>query len=82
VAIGSIPAGTLEVEDLSGTATISRVTAETLNLRAGEIIYLVNNLAYAMRLEYGWSKQAPGGMVRTTLLEFGAVVSEAASSGI
>lgn len=79
VAIGSIPAGTLELNDKDGSATISRVTAETLNLSAGQIIYLVNNLAYARRLEFGYSKQAPAGMVRITVTEYGAIVTDAVS---
>lgn len=79
VAIGSIPAGTLELNDKSGAATISRVDAAVLGLKAGEVIYLVNNLAYARRLEYGHSKQAPSGMVRLTLQEFPGVVNKAAS---
>lgn len=79
VAIGSIPAGTLDLTDPSGSATISRVDAAVLQLKAGDIIYLVNNLNYAQKLEFGWSKQAPSGMVRTTVLEFGAVVTQAAN---
>lgn len=80
VAIGSVPTGTLTLNDKSGTATISRITAATLGLKAGQVITLVNNLAYARRLEYGYSKQAPGGMVRLTVTRFGAVVSQAAQS--
>ena len=79
VAIGSIPAGTVEIDDKDGTATISKVDAETLKLKAGETIYLVNNLEYARPLEYGHSRQAPSGMVRTTLSEFPQVVQTAAS---
>jgi hypothetical protein len=79
VAIGSIPAGTLEINDKAGTATIAKVTAATLQLKAGQVITLVNNLAYARRLEYGHSKQAPNGMVRLTVTEFGAVVNKAAA---
>lgn len=79
VAIGAIPAGTLEIDDKAGTATIARMTATALNLKAGEIIYLVNNLEYARALEYGHSKQAPGGMVRITVAEFNAAVNKAAS---
>lgn len=30
-------------------------------------IYIHNSLPYARRLEYGWSKQAPAGMVSVTL---------------
>jgi len=79
VAIGAIPAGTLEVNDKDGSATIAKVTAETLGLKAGEVIYLVNNLEYARSLEFGHSKQAPAGMVRISVLEYGAVVTKAVS---
>lgn len=79
VAIGSIPSGTLDLTDKSGSATISKVTAAALGLKAGDIISLVNNLSYAQGLEFGRSKQAPSGMVRTTVLEFGGVVTQAAN---
>jgi hypothetical protein len=79
VAIGSIPSGTLELSDKDGGATIAQVTAETLGLKAGDVITLVNNLDYARSLEYGHSKQAPAGMVRTTVQEYGAVVAQAAN---
>lgn len=79
VAIGNIPAGTLAIDDKSGTATMAKVTAATMRLNAGEVIHLVNNLAYARALEYGHSKQAPNGMVRLTLAEFPQVVRKAAS---
>lgn len=79
VAIGSIPAGVLELNDKDGSATIARVTAETLNLKAGETIFFVNNLSYAWRLEFGHSKQAPTGMVRVTVLEWNQAVNKAAS---
>lgn len=79
VGIGAIPAGTLELNDKAGTATISRVTAATLGVSAGQTIYLINNLSYARRLEYGWSKQAPEGMVRKSVAEYPQVVRAAAS---
>lgn len=80
VAIGSIPSGTLELNDKDGTATISKVQAAALNLKAGQTVYLINNLSYANRLEYGWSKQAPNGMVRLTIVEFHGIVDEAATT--
>lgn len=79
VAIGSIPAGVLAIDDKSGSATISKMTAAVLGLKAGQVIYLVNNLEYARPLEYGHSKQAPAGVVRTTLQEFPQVVAKAAN---
>lgn len=78
VAIGSIPSGVLQIDDKDGTATLSKITAATLGLKAGQTIYLVNNLEYARPLEYGHSKQAPKGMIRTTIAEFPQVVNKAA----
>lgn len=80
VAIGSIPEGTLQLDDKAGTAAMAKVTAAALQLEAGQVIYLVNNLEYAQALEYGHSKQAPAGMVRLTIAEFNSVVDRAAQS--
>lgn len=45
------------------------------------VVWIANGLPYAERLENGWSKQAPAGMVRLTVLEvqqfIKAVVAEA-----
>lgn len=77
VAVGSIPEGTTVAIDV--TAAVTRVEAVTLGAKAGDIIYLVNNLPYARRLEYGHSKQAPAGMVRVTIAEYNSVVAKAVS---
>ena len=76
VSIGSVPSGTLELEDKSGTATVSKATAAALGMRAGSIITLANNLPYGPRLEDGYSGQAPGGMVALTVQEFERVVRQ------
>ena len=78
VAIGSMPTGTLEIDDKVGTATISKVQAEVLGLKAGQSIFLMNNLPYALPLEYGSSKQAPSGMVRLTVQRFQPIVEAVA----
>lgn len=70
VAIGSLPNGTLDLNDASGTATVSKATATTAGVKAGDVIYLVNNLPYAQRLEDGYSGQAPAGMVALSVQEF------------
>lgn len=80
VAIGSIPADTIELEDKGGTATIARAAATVLGLKAGDIIYCVSSLAYIRRLEFGYSKQAPAGMVRISAAEYPGVVRQAAAS--
>lgn len=76
VAIGTAPSGTLELDDKSGQASIGKVQAAALGLKVGDIIYLANNLPYAMRLEEGYSQQAPAGMVSLTVQEFQAVVRQ------
>lgn len=78
VSIGAIPSGTVELNDKTGQATISSVQAEVLNLKAGEIIFLVNNSSYSLPLEYGHSSQAPNGMVRLTVQEFQPIVDAVA----
>jgi hypothetical protein len=70
VQIGSVPSGTLELEDRSGAATINTATAAAAGLQAGDVIYLVNNLPYIQKLEDGSSKQAPAGMVGLAVQDF------------
>lgn len=51
--------------------------AKALTLPVGGVVYLSNGLPYAQRLEYGWSQQAPAGMVRVTVAEFDNIVAGA-----
>ena len=76
VAIGTIPSGTLELNDKSGQATINKVQAASMGLVAGDVIYLTNNLPYAVPLEEGYSQQAPAGMVALTVQDFQSVVAQ------
>lgn len=76
VAIGAAPTGTLELDDKTGQASIGAVQAASLGLKAGDVIYLANNLPYAQRLEDGHSQQAPAGMVGLTVQEFQSVVEQ------
>lgn len=39
--------------------------------KMGDTVYIYNNLIYSVPLEYGWSTQAPSGVVRTTLALMG-----------
>jgi hypothetical protein len=73
VAIGSVPSGTVEIDDKEGTATIGAVQAQGMGLKIGDVIYLANNLPYIERLEEGSSKQAPAGMVRLTQQRWQAI---------
>lgn len=78
VEIGTIPDGVLDLYDESpnGIATINAATAVALNVKAGDIITLVNNLPYAQVLEEGHSTQAPQGMVALTIQEFQEVAKK------
>ena len=38
--------------------------------KMGDTVYIYNNLIYSVPLEYGWSTQAPNGVVRITLAFF------------
>lgn len=45
-------------------AHIAEVLAKAEGFKVGGIVYMTNSLAYAQRLEFGYSGQAPQGMVR------------------
>lgn len=76
VAIGAAPSGTLSLDDASGTATISKAAGQTAGVKAGDVIYLANNLPYAKSLEDGSSGQAPAGMVALTVQQFQSIASK------
>lgn len=78
VSIENIPIGTVNQSDESGSETIAEIVKVASELKGDQAIYLVNNLPYARRLEYGWSKQAPGGMVRLTVQEFQSIIKQIA----
>ena len=64
-----------EKVDPDGGPTIKKLTAEMKSYPqdAFPVIYLQNNLPYAERLENGYSKQAPNGMVGITYAELAAL---------
>ncbi len=63
--------------DPSGNEAIAALLAQVQALTIGQTAYIVNNLPYAVPLEYGHSTQAPAGMVRVTLANFQRIVDEA-----
>lgn len=65
--VGALPAGVKQdATDSTGAQAISAAAEKVNKTPAGNIVYLANNLPYIRRLEYGYSKQAPGGMVRVS----------------
>ena len=77
--IGSPASAQLSSVDTNGSATAANAANVANRLEAGSIFYLTNNLPYGERLEYGYSKQAPSGMVRVTLAEYEKILRLEAS---
>lgn len=77
VSIGAPASGiTLEV-DPSGSAALVKINETVADAKMGDTIFLVNALPYSVRLENGWSKQAPAGMVGVSVLEWQSIVNKA-----
>lgn len=70
--------GELDRIDPNGAETLATLVSQVQYMTAGQVAYIVNNLPYAIPLEYGHSTQAPGGMVRITIERFQRIVDEAA----
>lgn len=64
VAEGSAPTGTVGISG-DPLSVISKVPGNAY----GKVLYVVNNLPYAERLENGWSEQAPTGMVKLAMMD-------------
>lgn len=56
----------------------AKAKLSTWKLRGQKTIFVTNNLPYAWRLEFGWSKQAPSGMARITVAEGYAIMAKVA----
>jgi hypothetical protein len=69
VSVGGPSDETLDVFDKSGGPTIARGSAAVTGVEGLQVVWIQNNLPYANRLENGWSKQAPAGMVALTVAE-------------
>lgn len=65
-------------EDMTGAATIGRISAGVAAVDGAGNYYITNSVPYIRRLEYeGWSSQAPEGMVRVTVEEFRRFIAKA-----
>lgn len=75
--LDSAPGNTLPGTDKTGSKAVARFREGPPQKSYGHVHYIVNNLPYASRLETGWSKQAPAGMVGVTCREFQALMAKA-----
>lgn len=74
VSFGSPDLATTERKDKPGQETIAKGSALIDSLDRLNQVWISNNLPYANRLENGWSKQAPAGMVALTFAELSTIV--------
>lgn len=72
--------GFTDAVDGSGAGTLSAIVGSALGGNAVGVHFLTNNLPYAQRIEDGWSRQAPAGIVGRVELEFASIVRQAKAS--
>lgn len=77
--VGTIPSGETGRIDPGGSATVEAIIGAVPEQAAGTIMYLTNNVPYAQKLEDGWSRQAPTGLVALTAMEFQQIVDASAA---
>ena len=54
----------------------AEMRSEANKVKLGDTMYLTNNLSYIVPLEFGWSKMAPSGMLRTSIAQWNQTVSQ------
>lgn len=74
----AINAPNLAIDLASG----SGLTEMANKMKIGDTFFFTNNLAYALRLEFGHSGQAPQGMVRLAVAKFPFTVNKIAAEFI
>ncbi|MCX7509414.1 HK97 gp10 family phage protein [Delftia tsuruhatensis] len=66
-----------EGADKSGARALTALNEKVAGWKPGQTIWILNNLSYAKPLEYGHSQQAPSGIVRLTVQNYGEAISKA-----
>lgn len=67
---GTLVSKEFDVIDKTGEVSKGRIAATLPKKVAGKVHYISNSVPYIQRLEDGWSRQAPNGMVALTVREF------------
>lgn len=78
--VGVVPGGETGTIDKTGAETQGRIIATVPEQASGLVYFLVNNVPYARRIEDGWSRQAPQGLVGLTAVQFQGIVDDAVGS--
>ncbi|OED34516.1 hypothetical protein AB832_07405 [Flavobacteriaceae bacterium (ex Bugula neritina AB1)] len=76
--INNPESGTIDAFNTGTSVAIAAAIKTVEGSQAGETLYLVNNLPYAEKIEYGYSQQAPQGMVRRNLSRITQIIRQAA----
>ena len=76
--VGAPSSATVTQLDPAGAMAQAKALGALASYRPGASVFITNNLPYIVRLEYGSSKQAPGGMVRITAREWKAKIARVA----
>ena len=79
VAQGTPATGILNGTDMNGDIATANAESYIFGAPVWHDFTLTNNLPYAERLEYGWSNQAPQGMVRINVARFNTLLEEEAA---
>lgn len=74
--IGQIGSISMRSPNTSGVASLAQLAA-VAPFASGKIFTFANPAPYARRIEFGWSSQAPAGMVRLVKVRFQAIVKAA-----
>lgn len=71
---GVVELNAVETLDPSGVPTLAYLTQQIRMALPGAYHYFSNNVPYALKLEWGYSKQAPQGMVRITAMSIDTIL--------
>lgn len=71
------PRAEYDVIDKSGGMSTQRINGKLPARASGHVHFIANNLPYAQRLEDGYSKQAPAGMIGLTVVKYQSIVADA-----
>ncbi len=69
ISLHNLPSDATLETDKSGNATIASGNRELSQFKLGDTVFIYNNVEYVLDLEFGSSKQAPGGMFRISFDE-------------
>lgn len=65
--------------DSQGVRTVAKAAQFVQSTNDWQSLWLSNNLPYSERLEFGYSSQAPEGMVRKNIARFQTIINEEAN---